>query len=73
MNSKKREALEVARRFVDASTQTTGRDFYPLNCRGCPLKNIGSIHNECAILEWKKYVRCINKNNKKESEVKNGN
>ena len=22
---------------------------YPLNCRGCPLKNIGSIHNDCAI------------------------
>ena len=49
MNSKMREALEVARRFVDASTQTTGRDFYPLNCRGYPLKNIGSIHNDCAI------------------------
>ena len=25
------------------------RYIYPLNCRGCPLKNIGSIHNDCAI------------------------
>lgn len=22
---------------------------YPLNCRGCPFKNIANTHNECAI------------------------
>ena len=54
MNSKMREALEVARRFVYASTQTTGRDLLVNDKSGKPyiltpqdaLKKIDEVLSE---------------------------
>ena len=55
---------------IAKTTDENGFDTYHL-IYGCMRQMSGTLA-ECEA-EWKKYVRCINKNNKKESEVKNGN
>ena len=49
------------------TTDEAGLDTYHI-VYGCIRQKSGSLA-DCES-EWKKYVRCINKNNKKESEVK---